>query len=73
MVKISSSDLLALTVASAAFIDGHHLRFAILANGFAEEAQDRCGIPFSRQQKVGGLTFGIDRPVQIFPLPLTLM
>lgn len=50
------------------FIDGDHLRFAMLANGFAEEAKGRCGIPFSRQQKVDGLTFCIDRPVQIFPL-----
>lgn len=41
----------------------------MLANGFAEEAQGRCGIPFNCQQKVDGLTFGIDRPVQIFPLP----
>ena len=45
----------------------------MLANGFAEEAQGRCGIPLSRQQKVDCLTFGIDRLVQIFPLPLTLM
>jgi len=38
----------------------------MLADGFAEEVQGCCGIPFSRQQKVDGLTFGIDRPVQIF-------
>ncbi len=41
----------------------------MVANGFAEEAQSCCGIPFSRQQKVDGLTFGIDRALQVFPLP----
>lgn len=40
----------------------------MLAIGFAKEAQGRCGIPFCRQQKVDGLTFGIDCPLQIFPL-----
>lgn len=52
----------------ATFIDGYHLRFAMLANGLAKETQGGCGIPFGCQQEVDGLTYSIHRPVQIFPL-----
>jgi hypothetical protein len=51
-----------------AFINSHHFRFAVLADGLAEEAQRGSSIPFSRQQEVDGLPRCIDRAVQLFPL-----
>lgn len=51
--------------AGATFIDGHHLRFAMVVNGFTEEMQGGCGIPLCRQQEVYCLPCSTDGTVQI--------
>lgn len=52
----------------AAFIDGHRLRFAVMADGLAKEAQRGRGVPPGDQQKVNSMTRSINRPIQVFPL-----
>lgn len=68
-----SFDLPALSVVSAAVLapllsSGHDFLFAMMANSLSKEAQRGIRIPLSRQQKVDGLAYRIDCPVQIFPL-----
>lgn len=46
----------------AAFINSHHLRFAVVTDGLTKETQ-RGGIPFGGQQKVYGLPHAVDGAV----------
>ena len=52
----------------ATFIDGHHLRFTMMADSLAEETQGGGRITLRRQQEVDGLPMCINRAVQLFPL-----
>jgi hypothetical protein len=51
-----------------AFIYSHHFRFAVLADGFAEETQGSRSVPFRGLQEINGLPVRVYRPVKIFPL-----
>jgi hypothetical protein len=53
---------------STTFIDSDHLRFTVMTNSLAKEAQCGCSVPFGSQQKVDSLTCCIDSPIQILPL-----
>jgi hypothetical protein len=44
------------------------IRFAVMTNGFAKEAQCGSIVPFGHQQEVDGLAYSINYAVQIFPL-----
>lgn len=72
MVMISSSDLLALTVASAAVLaqllsmSSPQVRHA--GDWLCERSAGPLRHPVLPSKKVDGLTFGIDCPLQIFPL-----
>lgn len=54
----------------AAFADGHHFRFTVLADGLAVEMQGSRRIPLRGQQKINGLPVRVHGPVQILPLAL---
>jgi len=41
------------------FINGHHLRFTMVADGLAEETQGGCRITLRRQQEIYSLTVSI--------------
>lgn len=72
MAMISSSGLSTFSVAIASLLAPLLalilLRFAVVLNGLAKEAQHNGSIPFGGQQEVDGMARNIHRAIQIFPL-----